>query len=241
MTTSDPTSDSSPRQGPGRTPKFSRNQIVDAAMSCAQEADLDTITMRSVATALGSSPMTLYRYVQDRDELLAITADGVLATISLPSPPTLINLSDWLFEATNLVRITLLKYPGTAEHLLLSGPTGPHGFTLMATVCRGLALTGRDPRQLADAYNWLLTTMTAYVCKESQLAQTGGAALAAETFHSRFGAALTETQVEDLAWLSPVIASFTGDMEAAFARDIKAVIHTIIGDTTVSNTITCNT
>jgi len=38
---------------------------------------MDAVSMRRVATALGSAPMTLYTYVPGRDELVDLMLDGV--------------------------------------------------------------------------------------------------------------------------------------------------------------------
>ncbi|PWJ25173.1 TetR family transcriptional regulator [Branchiibius hedensis] len=59
-----------------RTP-LSRERIIAAAIDVADEAGLEAVSMRSVATALGVVPMALYKHVGDKDDLI----DGMVAAI----------------------------------------------------------------------------------------------------------------------------------------------------------------
>jgi AcrR family transcriptional regulator len=49
-----------------------RGRAVAAAMELFAEQGYDAVTVRSVARALGVSPMTPYRYFEDKDELFAV-------------------------------------------------------------------------------------------------------------------------------------------------------------------------
>lgn len=227
MTTSDPTIGRPSTPKVGRAPKFSIEEIIQTSLDCARENGLDSITMRSVATALGSSPMTLYRYVEGRDELLAATADGVLANLELPVEPTIKTLRPWLIQAVGLTRTCLLQYPGTADHFLTNGPTGPNGFALMATICKALGLTGREPEEIAGAYDWLMTTLSVYISKEERMNKMGGGASTAKNFRRRF-----QMAGSDAEYLGPIVASFTGDMELSSKRATNAVINSIIDSAT---------
>jgi AcrR family transcriptional regulator len=63
------------RSSRGPAPEHSRAEIASAGIAIADAAGLGAVTMRSVATAIGTGPASLYRYVANRDELLELMAD----------------------------------------------------------------------------------------------------------------------------------------------------------------------
>jgi AcrR family transcriptional regulator len=60
----------SPQRGPKR--EMSVERIVEAAVEIADEKGLAAVSMSSVASALGFTPMSLYRYVTAKDDLLVL-------------------------------------------------------------------------------------------------------------------------------------------------------------------------
>ncbi|WP_347876634.1 TetR/AcrR family transcriptional regulator C-terminal domain-containing protein [Mycobacterium paraffinicum] len=67
------------------------------AMGIVDRDGLGALNMRSLATALGTGPMTLYNYVRDREELEALVAEAVLADVKLPAPS-----EDWLADVKSI-------------------------------------------------------------------------------------------------------------------------------------------
>ena len=61
------------------------DEIVDAAVEIFHESGLDAVSMRSVSTRLGVSPVPLYSRVGNRDALVDALADRLLADLA---PPT---------------------------------------------------------------------------------------------------------------------------------------------------------
>lgn len=70
---------------PGRPARLSRSQVLRAALEIADRAGLASVTMQRVATALGAEPMSLYRHVANKDDLLDGLIDLVFAEIALPA------------------------------------------------------------------------------------------------------------------------------------------------------------
>ncbi|MGI9824666.1 TetR/AcrR family transcriptional regulator [Agromyces sp. Marseille-Q5079] len=60
----------SPQRGPKR--EFSLDQVLDAALAIADADGLDAVTMPAVASALGLTAMSLYRYVASKDTLVLL-------------------------------------------------------------------------------------------------------------------------------------------------------------------------
>ena len=76
---------SQPRR-PGRPARLSRAQILEAALELADRDGLEAVTMQRIAKAIGAEPMSLYRHVRNKEDLLDGLVDLVFAEIELPSP-----------------------------------------------------------------------------------------------------------------------------------------------------------
>jgi AcrR family transcriptional regulator len=63
-----------PRRGTG----LDRTTIVQAAIAIADTDGMDAVTMRRVAERLNTGPMSLYRYVPDKDALVSMMVDQVI-------------------------------------------------------------------------------------------------------------------------------------------------------------------
>ena len=61
------------------------DEIVSAAVEIFQESGLDAVSMRSVATRLGVSPVPLYSRVGNKDALVDAIADRLLTDLAPPS------------------------------------------------------------------------------------------------------------------------------------------------------------
>jgi AcrR family transcriptional regulator len=62
-----------------------RERILVAALAHADAGGLDTLTMRELARSLGVAPMSLYRHVANKDDLVDGIVDLVFREIELPS------------------------------------------------------------------------------------------------------------------------------------------------------------
>lgn len=65
-----------PQRGPKRA--FALEQVLDAALTIADADGLDAVTMPSVASALGLTAMSLYRYVGSKDALVLLLQDHAM-------------------------------------------------------------------------------------------------------------------------------------------------------------------
>lgn len=64
--------------------RFSVAEVGAAAMEIVDRQGLGALSMRSLAAALGTGPMTLYNYVKNRDELEELVAEAIVADIKSP-------------------------------------------------------------------------------------------------------------------------------------------------------------
>jgi AcrR family transcriptional regulator len=75
----------------GRQPRLTHERIAQAAFSVAEEEGLESVTMRRVAKELDSATMSLYRYVESKEELHELLLDEAVGRMDLPGRRT----GDW--------------------------------------------------------------------------------------------------------------------------------------------------
>ena len=125
------------------------------------EHGLAALSMRSVADALGSTPMALYHHVRDRAELARLVVDHVLAQLELPGSE--LDAVEWLREVAVRVRALAARYPGVMELLLDEGPSVRSALVVLDRTVSRLHASGVDWAEATDLHNtffsWLAGTL----------------------------------------------------------------------------------
>jgi len=127
------------RERPNKGPKrgLSLEQIVDAGVTVASTDGLGAVSMSRVAGELGTSAMSLYRYVASKDELLALMVDAALGVIPDPPPD-----KSWRAGLEWWARVELAAYrvhPWALRVPLSSAPVTPNSLLFLD---RGLQVLG---------------------------------------------------------------------------------------------------
>jgi DNA-binding transcriptional regulator YhcF (GntR family) len=105
-----------------RTSELTGARIVAAAIAIADAEGLAAVSLRAVASKLGSPVMSLYRHVKSKDELLALMTDAALGEDPLPAtaPP------GWRARVEIAARVqwrVLRKHPWLGRVMSLSRPS----------------------------------------------------------------------------------------------------------------------
>jgi len=83
------------RETPGRRQaRFTRRDLARAAVALVDAEGAEALSMRRLAQELGAGTMTLYHYVRNKDELLALVGDEVMAEVLVPDVTAL--PEDWV-------------------------------------------------------------------------------------------------------------------------------------------------
>ncbi len=99
---------------------LSTGTIVAAGLAVADAEGLAALSMRRVSAELGTAPMSLYRHVRDKDELLLAMMDAAISEVRLPGPP-----EEWragLELAAHALWTTFRRHPWLAAALSLTRP-----------------------------------------------------------------------------------------------------------------------
>jgi AcrR family transcriptional regulator len=126
--------------------------IVAAGLAVADAEGLAALSMRRVAAELGAAPMSLYRHVRDKDELLLAMMDAAISEVVLPDPPAA--WRDGLEVAARALWAGFRRHPWLPAALSLTRPQLlPGALAYSEWVLGVLSGTGLDP----------LTTFTTHV------------------------------------------------------------------------------
>jgi AcrR family transcriptional regulator len=112
-----------PARGP--SPAYSREQITAAAIKIADAEGLEAVSMRRVARAVGAGAMSLYRYVDSKDDLIELMVDAVDGEDPVPERPS----GDWRADLTGFagrIRAALLRHPWLATIWTTRPTFGPN-------------------------------------------------------------------------------------------------------------------
>jgi AcrR family transcriptional regulator len=125
--------------------RYTLDDIRSEALRLVDRDGLAALNMRSLATALGTGPMTLYNYVRDREGLEELVVDAVISAVDLPQPT-----SDWRHDTIQIATATwraVRAHPAAIPLVLTRRSTSAAGFApaeaLIAALHRA-ALTDRD-------------------------------------------------------------------------------------------------
>ena len=132
---------------------LSRDRVLRAAMTLADDAGIESLTMRRLAQELGVEAMTLYYYVANKDEILNGIVDVVLDEIELPSPG-----SEWKAElrrtAISAYEV-LVRHPWAASLVLSSSGISPARLRYMDSILGTLRLAGFSAGMTDHGYHAL--------------------------------------------------------------------------------------
>jgi AcrR family transcriptional regulator len=74
------------RARPARRRPLTRERVLAAALTLADEHGIEAVSMRRLGTALGVEAMSLYKHVEDKEAILDGIADLVMAEVTPPDP-----------------------------------------------------------------------------------------------------------------------------------------------------------
>ena len=75
-----------PKNKPGQARTLTRQKIVANAIALSDQAGYETLSMRKLAAKLGVTAMSLYNHVANKDALLDLMLDRIVAEFETPSP-----------------------------------------------------------------------------------------------------------------------------------------------------------
>jgi TetR/AcrR family transcriptional regulator, tetracycline repressor protein len=151
--------------GSRRSSALTRGEIAAAALRMFATDGLSGLSMRRLGNELGVHYSTLYWHISDKQELLRLVLDAVLADVTAPAVgvPWQTGLAD-LFRG---LRDTLRRHPGSAVVLLDLGVSGPNANSFARNARDLLRAAGLDEPAVSWAYHSLVQFTAASVQEET--------------------------------------------------------------------------
>ena len=164
-----PEIDTEPTARRARWGTISREDIIRAAVTTVRAGRYEEMTIRSLAAELGVSPMSLYRHIRDKDDLLDEVVDRLLAQAWRPTAPE-DDWQEWVIEAAANLRSFLVSQPA-ALHVYLRHPVvSPAAIKRMNAMMDILRRTGADEATARRAYGALHTYTIGFAALEASRA-----------------------------------------------------------------------
>lgn len=107
------------------TARLDRDQLIKTTLALVDRHGVARFTMRMLAEEIGCSTMATYRHVANKEELIALAADAVLAQITIPDS-TSGTTRDRLNSLGQDAFHKLTSHAWVGPFLLESGRSSPH-------------------------------------------------------------------------------------------------------------------
>ncbi|MFD0684640.1 TetR/AcrR family transcriptional regulator [Actinomadura fibrosa] len=142
----------------GRPPRISREEIVETARRIVDAEGVGRLTMRRLATEIGSTPMALYHHVRDKDELLVLLLDDYAARMlrrpDLPPDPR-----ERVVAVAGTIHAMLAGVPWIVEVLTADDLLSEAALWFTEQIVDGLVACGLTPDDAVRGYRtiWYYT------------------------------------------------------------------------------------
>ena len=149
---------------------ITREQVIDAAERAVRGGGFEEMTIRSLATELGVAPMSLYRHIRDKDDLLEEVVDRLLARRWRPRAKE----GDWMAwtaEAAQRFRDFLISEPAALYIYLRRPVTSPVAMARMEAVLTVLGDAGFDQEFARRVYGTIHTYTIGFAALEASRAR----------------------------------------------------------------------
>jgi TetR/AcrR family transcriptional regulator, tetracycline repressor protein len=148
---------------------ISREDIVGAATGIVEAGGYERMSIRSLAADLGVAPMSLYRHIRDKDDLLDEVVDRLLERAWRPAAGEG-DWQAWIIEAAAKLRQFLVTEPA-APHVYLQHPVAsPAAVERMDAMMGVLRQAGLGEAAARSAYGALHTYTIGFAALEASRA-----------------------------------------------------------------------
>ena len=203
------------RQEPAsRRPAHTRADIARAALEIADSEGFDAVSMRKVAQRLGAGTMTLYHYVRNKDELITLMSDAVMAEVVVPEGELSDDWREAMTQIANRSHDAFSAHHWVFQRMSDDGVPGPNGMRHFEQSLGAVAGLGLDREETFEVIGQIDDYVFGYSLREVQERE--------EQEHG-WSAGVVDFFRRELATGDyPLISDFFGeDFEATFAEAME--------------------
>ncbi|MCH0565883.1 MULTISPECIES: TetR/AcrR family transcriptional regulator [unclassified Streptomyces] len=215
---------SAPRKPRGRPPRISREEVVATARRIVDADGVDRLTMRRLATEIGSTPMALYHHVRNKEELLVLLLDDYAArTLHRPDLPA--HPRERVVAAAAAIHDALVACPWIVEVLTADDLMSTSALWFVEQIVDGLVACGLTPEKAVHGYRaiWYYTAGEMVVRTTAARRRTDEAR---PTYRERVFAALDPGELPRLAQVADRWAPLTA--EDTYLDGLRALVDGLL-------------
>jgi len=180
---------------------ISREEIVRAAVGIVEVGGYEDMSIRNLAAGLGVSPMSLYRHIRDKDDLLDEVVDILLADVWRPGADE-DDWQAWIIEAAARLRQFLVAQPAGLHVYLRHPVVSPAAVERMDAMMAVLRRAGLDEATARSAYGALHTYTLGFAALEASRSAAGSGGRGSGSLADQLAAYTTTGQfLEGLRYL----------------------------------------
>jgi AcrR family transcriptional regulator len=152
------------RERPHRGPKpgLSLSRIVEAGVRIAEADGLAAVSMSRVAAEVGAAPMSLYRHVASKDELVTLMVDAVYGQFLVPIAAEA-GWREGLTQSARVMRAAMYRHPWILRVPISGLPVRPNEVAWMEQALGCLRDTGLTESEKAS----VILLISGYVRNEA--------------------------------------------------------------------------
>src|ERR1700684_1899057 len=134
--------------------RFNVAEVAAQALEIVDRDGLGGLSMRTLAAALGTGPMTLYNYVKDRGQLEELVAEAGMSGVEIPDTS-----QDWLVDVravATAIWLAVRRHPNVVPLVLTRRTVSPSSYAPAERLVEALARGGLDGVDLLAAFRAVL-------------------------------------------------------------------------------------
>lgn len=152
--------------------RLSAERVLDGAMALADEIGIESFTIRKLADALDTRPMTIYHHIPNKAAIIDGMVDRVFAEIE--RPPTDADWQQAIRHRCESARAALARHPWAAPLMESRTNPGPETLGHHDAVLGCLLAGGLSMELTAHAYALIDGYVYGFALQEANLPATGG-------------------------------------------------------------------
>jgi AcrR family transcriptional regulator len=206
--------------------RLTRARIVETGLALLAERGADGLNMRALADALGTAPMSLYRHVRSKDDLLKAVVAMVLERHDFELPargPWTERVAAWM----HALRAQLLRSPAVVSILMQHGHYAPALLRATNVLLRLLREAGFDGPDAVRASREIMWSTLGFVSAEIR-GPTFSPAFYAQAVREQAGGDLGSDDVSEVAAHMPYL--LTRDLDDVFAAIVRHLLAGLATD-----------
>jgi AcrR family transcriptional regulator len=178
-----------------RKPRYTRAHIAAAALRIADQDGFDAVTMKRIGAELGAGTMTVYYYVRNKTDIVALMQDAILADVLVPGPELPAGWRDAVAAIARRTWQVLMAHPWSLT-ALNDAQFGPNAMRHLEQSLAAAAETGLPARarlELLAAVDNYVFGNALHAVESLDRARAAGADPAMAAAMMEYGRALLQT------------------------------------------------